>query len=70
MLLVLLAQAGAAWLASWLIWAIIVAAIVAIALVACRQMGVAIPPAAVTIGWILIFAVLAIAAIKFLMSMA
>ncbi len=50
------------------IWIILIAAIAAIVFVALRQMGVAIPPWVIQIFWILVVAVVCIAAIKFLMS--
>lgn len=49
---------------------ILVAAVVAIVFVACRQMGVAIPAWVIQIFWILIVAVVCIAAIKFLLGVA
>jgi hypothetical protein len=55
-------------IASWAVWIIIVAAIVAIVVVICRQMGVAIPPFVVTILWIILAAVIGVLAIKFLLS--
>ena len=52
------------------IFVIIIAAIIGIGLVAVRASGVAIPSWATTILWILLIAVLAILAIRFLMGMA
>jgi uncharacterized protein with PQ loop repeat len=68
--LALIAQAGAAAaLGSWLIYAIVIAAIIGIALVAARAAGVAVPQWVITIGWIVVVAVFAIAAIKFLLGL-
>ena len=52
-----------------LILAIIVAGVVGIAYVALRQMGITIPPWFVQIAWIVVVVVLAIFAIKALLSM-
>lgn len=54
---------------SWVLTLIIVAAVVAIALVAIRAMGVDVPPWVVQILWILVIAIVAVAAIKFLVGM-
>lgn len=48
------------------IWVIIVAAVCAIAFIACRAMGVAIPPWVIQVFWVVIIAIVCIAAIKFL----
>ncbi len=55
-------------IAGMAIWVIIVAAIVAIAFIACRAMGVAIPGWVVQVFWVVIIAVVCIFAIKLLMS--
>ena len=47
---------------------IIVAAVVAIVFVACKQMGVAIPAWVVQVFWILVVAVVCIAAIRLLLT--
>ena len=47
---------------------IIVAAVVAIVFVACRQMGVEIPGWVVQVFWILVVAVVCIAAIRLLLT--
>lgn len=48
------------------IWIIIVAAVAAIVFVACRAMGVAIPGWVIQVFWVVVIAVVCIAAIKFL----
>ena len=50
------------------IWIIIVAAVVAIVYVACRAMGVEIPGWVVHVFWIVIIAIVCVAAIKFLVG--
>lgn len=50
------------------IWIIIVAAVVAIVFIACRAMGVAIPPWVIQVFWVVIIAVVCIFAIKFLIT--
>ena len=52
-----------------LIFVIIIAAAVAITLAILSAMGVAVPPVAVRIFWILVFAFLGIAALVFLFSL-
>lgn len=63
-----LAQVLAGGVAYWATWIIIVAAIVAIVVVICRQMGVAVPPFIVTILWIILAAIVGVMAIKVLFS--
>ncbi len=53
----------------WIIIAVILAAIIAVALVAFRAFGIAIPEFVVMIGWILVVAFVAVAAIKILLRM-
>jgi hypothetical protein len=55
---------------SWLIWLIIVAAVLAIAYVAVRAMGVPVPQWCWQIAGIIIVAVVAILAIRFLLTVA
>ncbi len=55
-------------IAGMAILVIIVAAVAAIVFIALRQMGVAIPPWVVQVFWVLVVAVVCIAAIKFLLS--
>lgn len=52
-----------------IVWLIIICAVVAIAYVAFRTMGVQPPAWAVQIFWIVVVAAVAILAIKFLMSL-
>jgi hypothetical protein len=60
----------AAWgLVDWVICIIIVAAVIAVMYVALNQFGITIPPWAVRIFWILVVAVVAILAIRFLLSL-
>jgi len=54
----------------WIIIAVILAAIIAVALVAFNAFGIAIPSFAWTIGWIIVVALVAVAAIKALMWLA
>jgi len=63
MIAAILIPGGIAGLA---IWIVIVAAIAGIVLVACSAMGVAIPAWVQKVFWILIIAVVCVAAIKFL----
>lgn len=51
------------------IWIIIVAAVVAVVLIACRAMGVVIPAWVTQVLWVLIIAAVCVGAIKFLMSL-
>ena len=55
-------------LVQFLVAVIVIAAVLAIVYVALKHMGIAIPPVVVTIFWILVVAVFAIWAIKFLVS--
>jgi hypothetical protein len=48
---------------------IIIAAVVAIVFVACKQMGVAIPGWVVQVFWILVVAIVCIAAIRLLLTL-
>jgi hypothetical protein len=57
-------------IASLAIGLIIVCAVIGIAMVAVRQSGVAIPPWVITIAWILVVALVAIWAIRFLVGFA
>jgi hypothetical protein len=65
MLTAVLIPGGIAGLA---IWIILVAAIAAIVFIACKAMGVAIPPWVVQVFWVLVIAVVCIVAIKFLVG--
>ena len=65
MILALVIPGGIVGLAVWLI---IVAAVVAIVFIACRAMGVEIPGWVVQIFWIVVIAIVAIVAIKFLVG--
>jgi hypothetical protein len=65
MLTAVLIPGGIAGLA---IWIILVAAIAAIVVIACKAMGVAIPPWVVQVFWVLVIAVVCIVAIKFLVG--
>lgn len=66
----LIAQVVASYsLIQMLILAIIVAGVVGIAFVAMRQMGVTVPPWFAQIAWIVVVVVVAIFAIKALLSM-
>lgn len=56
-------------IAGMAIWVIIVAAVVAIALIACRAMGVPIPGWVVQVFWVVIIAIVCVFAIKLLMSL-
>lgn len=53
----------------WAIWVIGIIAIVAIVYVGANAMGIAIPAFVVTIFWILVAAVLLVAAIRFIMKL-
>lgn len=67
-MLMLLAQAGvASALGYWVILAIIVAAIVGVLLVVIRTTGVSVPPWVGQILWIVLVAVVAVVAIRFLL---
>jgi hypothetical protein len=64
------AQVGAAGaIASWVVLAIIIAAVIGIGLIVLRVSGVEIPGWVMQIGWILVVAIIGIAAIHLLMSM-
>jgi hypothetical protein len=52
--------------ARWAIFAVVFAAIVALVLVAFGAFGIPIPPFVVTIGWILVVALVVIVAIRFI----
>jgi len=53
----------------WVIYAIIVAACIAVAFVVLGHMGIPVPSWVVTIGWIMILAIIGVAAIHFLMKL-
>lgn len=63
--LTLLALAIPGGIVGLAIWLVIVAAIVGIVFVACKAMGVAIPGWVVQVFWIVVVAVVCIAAIRF-----
>lgn len=50
------------------IWIIVIAAIVAIVFVACKAMGVAIPGWVIQVFWIVVIAIVCIAAIQLLVG--
>lgn len=52
-----------------IITGVILAAMIAVALVALPAMGIAIPAFVIQIGWILVIAFIAVAALKFLLGM-
>jgi len=65
----MIAQVAAGYsLVQVVIFAIVICAVIGIALVAIRQSGVAIPQWAITIFWIVVVAIVAIFAIKFLVG--
>jgi len=53
-------------LGGWAILLIILAAVVAIVLIACRAMGVGIPPWVISVGWVLVIAFVCVGAVKLL----
>ena len=53
----------------FVIWALVIAAIIAIGFIASRAMGVSPPPWLVQILWIVVILIVAIFAIRFVMSM-
>jgi len=66
----LIAQGMAGFtLIHWIVICIVLIAVVAIALAYCRHAGVTIPPFLVTVFWIVVGAIIAIAAIKILLSL-
>lgn len=65
----LLAIAIPGGIAGMAIWVIIIAAVIAIVYIACRQMGVDIPAWVVQVFWVLVVAVVCIFAIRFLLSL-
>lgn len=68
--MLLFAQAGVApVIASWVVIAIIVAAVIGIGLIVARVSGVEVPGWVIQIGWILLVAIIGIAAIHLLMQM-
>ena len=67
--LILAQVAGGYSLVQMLILVIVVAAAVAITLAILNAMGVAVPPVAVKIFWILVLAALGVAALVFLFSL-
>ncbi len=68
-MLPILAQIGGGTIVHWVVLIIIICAVVGIMFVALREFGVTIPDFVVKIFWIVIAAVLAIAAIKLILSM-
>jgi hypothetical protein len=56
-------------IATWVMLAIIIGAVIAIGYVILRQMGIAVPPWAVTVFWIFVAAIVGILAIKLLLQM-
>jgi hypothetical protein len=67
--MLLLAQAGGATIVHWVVLIIIIAAVVGIMFVVLQECGVVIPGFVVKIFWIVIAAILGIAAIKLILSM-
>lgn len=67
--LLALAPIGAWSIGDIVIAIVIIAAIVAVMYIALRQFGVAIPPWVIQIFWICLVAVVAIVAIRFLLSL-
>ena len=66
----MLAQVGFGWsLGEVLIAIVIIAAIVAVVYVALKGFGIPVPPWAIQILWIVLLAVLAVFAIKLILSM-
>lgn len=65
----LLALAWPGGIAGAAIAVIIIAAVIAIVYIACRQMGVAIPGWVVQVFWVLVVAVVCIFAIRFLLTL-
>lgn len=53
----------------FVVWAVIIAGIVAIGVIAMRAMGVAPPPWAVQIFWVVVIVIVAILAIRFVMTL-
>ena len=64
----LLAQGAASAFASWIILAIVAAGIIGIALIAIRAAGLDIPPWVIQILWIVLVVLVAVVAIRFLLS--
>lgn len=65
----LVAQAGlAGTIGHWLIIGLVVAAIIGIAYIVLRQTGVAVPPWAIQILWIVVAVFVGVIAIRFLLS--
>lgn len=65
-LLALTIPSGIAGLA---IYIVLIAAVIAVVLIACRAMGVVIPPWVTQVLWIVVIAAVCIWAIKFLMTL-
>lgn len=68
-MLPILAQVAALTLVHWIIIAIVVAGVIGIAIVVFRQAGISVPAWAVQIFWIVAVVVVAILAIKFILTM-
>lgn len=68
-MLPIVAQVGGASLVHWIVLIIIVCAVLGIMFVALKEFGIAIPGFVIRIFWIVVAAVLAIAAIKLILSM-
>lgn len=51
------------------VYIVLIAAVIAIVVIACRAMGIAIPAWAIQVCWIIVIAAVCIWAIKFLMSL-
>jgi hypothetical protein len=68
--MILLAQAFAGFgLVHWGILIIVIAAVVGIVMIFLRQAGVTIPPFIIQVLWVVLAAIVCIAAIKFIASM-
>lgn len=65
----LAAVIGGGGIGELLVWIIILAGIVAIVYIALRQFGITIPPFVVQIFWVVICVVLAVIAIRFLLTL-
>lgn len=64
----LLAQIGGYSIAQLVIWLIVICAVIGIGLIAIKASGIQIPGWVIQIGWIVIVALIAICAIKFLVA--
>lgn len=65
----LLAQLGGVSIGHLLIYAVVIAAAVALVVIAFRQFGVQIPPWVVQVFWVLVVAVVVVFAIRFVLSL-